>query len=386
MSSKQRVSIQEFAKLIKKYYNSGPITREDIKYVAKEENVCVPNAVWEYKVERGLWEIPVLKTEKETIIEKETPVIMKNESAVVMNFIPPKDKNYVAWGHFKDVESILKSKIFYPIFITGLSGNGKTTMVQQVCAKLKKEFVRANITIETDEDDLLGGYRLVNGETVWHDGPVVEAMKRGALLLLDEVDLASHKIMCLQPILEGKPIFLKKTGDLVYPKEGFNVVATANTKGKGSDDGRFMGTNVLNEAFLDRFPATMYQDYASQSVEIKILNKKMSSLDMQDEKFTENLAKWGDLSRRLFESGGIDEVITTRRLLNIVEAYSIFGTKSKAISLGIERFDDIVRDGFMNLYTKIDTGVQAEEEARLAAEMNEEVLQEETSPHNPPWK
>ena len=310
---------------------------------------------------------PVVETEK---------VEMKSVEATVMNLIPKKDPTYVTFGHFKDVKSIIESKIFYPIFITGLSGNGKTSMVREVCAKLKRDMVRVNITVETDEDDLLGGFRLVNGETVWQDGPLIVAMKTGALALIDEIDLASHKIMCLQPILEGQPIYLKKINQVVYPAEGFNVVATANTKGKGSADGRFMGTNILNEAFLDRFAATFYQEYPSTNAEAKILKKQFASKEMVEDDFVDKLVKWADVIRKAFKDGAVDEIVTTRRLIDIVKTYSIFNNKMKAITMCLERFDDERRDSFADLYTKVDAGASYEEIAGEAGVQVEEVEEE----------
>ena len=310
---------------------------------------------------------PVVETEK---------VEMKSVEATVMNLIPKKDPTYVTFGHFKDVKSIIESKIFYPIFITGLSGNGKTSMVREVCAKLKRDMVRVNITVETDEDDLLGGFRLVNGETVWQDGPLIVAMKTGALALIDEIDLASHKIMCLQPILEGQPIYLKKINQVVYPAEGFNVVATANTKGKGSADGRFMGTNILNEAFLDRFAATFYQEYPSTNAEAKILKKHFASKELTEDDFVDKLVKWADVIRKAFKDGAVDEIVTTRRLIDIVKTYSIFNNKMKAITMCLERFDDETRDSFADLYTKVDAGASYEEIAGEAGVQVEEVEEE----------
>ena len=310
---------------------------------------------------------PVVETEK---------VEMKSVEATVMNLIPKKDPTYVTFGHFKDVKSIIESKIFYPIFITGLSGNGKTSMVREVCAKLKRDMVRVNITVETDEDDLLGGFRLVNGETVWQDGPLIVAMKTGALTLIDEIDLASHKIMCLQPILEGQPIYLKKINQVVYPAEGFNVVATANTKGKGSADGRFMGTNILNEAFLDRFAATFYQEYPSTNAEAKILKKHFASKELTEDDFVDKLVKWADVIRKAFKDGAVDEIVTTRRLIDIVKTYSIFNNKMKAITMCLERFDDETRDSFADLYTKVDAGASYEEIAGEAGVQVEEVEEE----------
>ena len=310
---------------------------------------------------------PVVETEK---------VEMKSVEATVMNLIPKKDPTYVTFGHFKDVKSIIESKIFYPIFITGLSGNGKTSMVREVCAKLKRDMVRVNITVETDEDDLLGGFRLVNGETVWQDGPLIVAMKTGALALIDEIDLASHKIMCLQPILEGQPIYLKKINQVVYPAEGFNVVATANTKGKGSADGRFMVTNILNEAFLDRFAATFYQEYPSTNAEAKILKKQFASKEMVEDDFVDKLVKWADVIRKAFKDGAVDEIVTTRRLIDIVKTYSIFNNKMKAITMCLERFDDETRDSFADLYTKVDAGASYEEIAGEAGVQVEEMEEE----------
>ncbi len=274
------------------------------------------------------------------------------------SYIPGKFPGYVSWGNFNTVKDVIKSGIFYPMFITGLSGNGKTLMVKEVCAKLKREYVRANITIETDEDDLIGGFRLLNGETVWHDGPVVTAMKRGAVLLLDEIDLASNKIMALQPVLEGSSIYLKKIGKWVHPAEGFTVIATANTKGQGSDDGRFIGTNVLNEAFLERFPVTIEQSYPTASMEQKIVNNEMSKHGIEDKVFAENLVKWADVIRKTFYEGGCDEVISTRRLVHIVGAFSIFKDKMTAIQLTVNRFDAETKESFLDLYTKIDAGVE----------------------------
>jgi len=273
------------------------------------------------------------------------------------SYVPGKFPGYVAWGNFNTVKDVIKSGIFYPMFITGLSGNGKTLMVKEVCAKLKREYIRANITVETDEDDLIGGFRLLNGETVWHDGPVVTAMKRGAVLLLDEIDLASNKIMALQPVLEGSSIYLKKIGKWIHPVEGFTVIATANTKGQGSDDGRFIGTNVLNEAFLERFPVTIEQSYPTNSMEQKIVNNEMSKHGIEDKVFAENLVKWADVIRKTFYEGGCDEVISTRRLVHIVGAFSIFKDKMTAIQLTVNRFDAETKESFLDLYTKIDAGV-----------------------------
>ena len=279
----------------------------------------------------------------------------------VMNFIPSVDPNYIAWGNHKDVQSIVKSRMFFPMFITGLSGNGKTFMVEQVCAKLKRECVRVNVTIETDEDDLLGGFRLQDGETVFHKGPVVEAMERGAVLLLDEVDLASSKILCLQPVLEGKGVYLKKINQWVTPADGFNVVATANTKGKGSESGQFIGTNILNEAFLERFAITLEQSYTTPNTEKKIVIGAMG--ESVDEDFALKLVNWADIIRKTYEDGGIDEIISTRRLVHIAKAFAIFDDRMKAIEMCVSRFDQEIKETFLDLYTKVDEkSTQGEEE------------------------
>ena len=309
-----------------------------------------------YRVKPGKWNLQVTVEEVEKI-EKAyaSPSV---EPVVEKNLVPEVDSTFVKFGSFADVKKILQSKQFYPTFITGLSGNGKTFSVEQACAQLGRELIRVNITIETDEDDLIGGFRLIDGNTVWHNGPVVEALERGAILLLDEIDLASNKILCLQPILEGKGIFLKKIGRFVQPAAGFNVVATANTKGKGSDDGRFIGTNVLNEAFLERFPVTFEQEYPPISVEKKILGGIASQLGVTDTDFIARLVDWGDIIRKTFYDGGIEEIISTRRLVHIVRAYSIFNDKAKAIQVCINRFDDETKQAFLELYDKVDADFQ----------------------------
>lgn len=268
--------------------------------------------------------------------------------------IPEMCKEYVPWGNFADIETIIKTGIFAPVYITGMSGNGKTTMIEQVCAKLKRECFRANIVADTDEDDLLGGFRLVNGSTVWQNGVAVEAMIRGAILLLDEIDLGTSKLMCLQPILEGKGVYLKKINKWIIPAKGFQIFATANTKGKGSDDGRYIGTNVMNEAMLDRFDYTYEQEYAPRAVEKKIIFKAMTKFDCMNEQFGECLVKWAEMIRLLFKEGTIDEVISTRRLVNITKAFSVFGDREKAIKMCLARFDSDTSSAFFSAYTKID--------------------------------
>jgi hypothetical protein len=304
------------------------------------------------KVGRGKWNLELTKeTMDELEVSYSSPAALP---AIEQNLIPRKDDTFVQFGNFSDLKKIIQSRLFYPTFITGLSGNGKTLSVEQACAQTKRELIRVNITIETDEDDLIGGFRLINGNTVWHNGPVIEALERGAVLLLDEIDLASNKILCLQSILEGKGVFLKKIGRRVEPASGFNVIATANTKGKGSDDGRFIGTNVLNEAFLERFPVTFEQEYPTPSNEVKILLGVAASVGKHDEDFCRRLVDWADIIRKTFYDGGIEEIISTRRLVHIIHAYSIFGKKEKAIQVCVNRFDDETKQAFLELYDKVD--------------------------------
>ena len=290
------------------------------------------------------------------------PVTLAKASSMTSTAIPDKFANYVPFGHFKDVQTVVASRMFYPGLITGLSGNGKTLMVEQVCAKAKRELFRVNITKMTDEDDLLGGFRMVDGDTVWLDGPVIEAMRRGAVLLLDEIDLGDEKLMCLQPVLEGKPILLKKIMEIVAPAPGFTILATANTKGKGSDDGRFIGTNVMNEAMLDRIAWTVEQEYPSVAVEKKIITKELESAGRPDVDFAEKLVNWADIIRKTFYEGGVDEIIATRRLVHIAKAYGIFADRMKAVTFCLARFDDETKESFMDLYTKVDEQVIAVEE------------------------
>ena len=312
----------------------------------------VTKKIKKYKVAKGKWNLEVTTKAVENIENA-----FAAPAVTVENLVPEKDETFVPFGSFADVKRIVKSKIFYPTFITGLSGNGKTFSVEQACAQLGRELIRVNITIETDEDDLIGGFRLVNGETVWHDGPVIQALNRGAILLLDEIDLASNKILCLQSILEGNGVFLKKIGRFVRPSRGFNIFATANTKGKGSDDGRFIGTNVLNEAFLERFPVTFEQSYPAIKSEEKILHNVASTLGVDDTDFFKRLVDWADIIRKTFYDGGVEEVISTRRLVHIVRAYAIFGKKEKAIEVCVNRFDDETKQSFLELYDKVDADV-----------------------------
>ena len=310
----------------------------------------VTNKLSDYKTARGKWNLTIQEARQQL---EQTVIAPPVVPPIEQNLIPQKDDTFVQFGNFKDIKKIISSGLFYPTFITGLSGNGKTFCVEQSCAQLGRELIRVNITIETDEDDLIGGFRLVDGNTAWHNGPVIEALERGAVLLLDEIDLASNKILCLQSILEGKGVFLKKIGKWVKPAAGFNVIATANTKGKGSDDGRFIGTNVLNEAFLERFPVTFEQEYPTAATEQKILNKLCD-----DENFCKRLTDWADIIRKTFYDGGIEEIISTRRLVHIVRAYSIFNDKAKAIQVCVNRFDDETKQAFLELYDKVDADFQ----------------------------
>jgi len=319
----------------------------------------------EFKVTKGKWNLEVTQEvvkdiERSFAAPAAAPAVV---APVAQNLIPEVDETFVKFGPFADVKKIIQSKLFYPTFITGLSGNGKTFSVEQACAQLNRELIRVNITIETDEDDLIGGFRLVDGNTVWHNGPVIESLERGAVLLLDEIDLASNKILCLQSILEGKGVFLKKIGKWVKPAAGFNIIATANTKGKGSEDGRFIGTNVLNEAFLERFPVTFEQSYPHVKIEEKMLRLHSASVGVHDDAFIKKLVDWADIIRRTFYDGGIEEIISTRRLVHVIRAFSIFRDKAKAIEVCVNRFDDETKQSFMELYDKVDADVDFDKES-----------------------
>ena len=384
--------------------NSRPLSKldkHDLQAIADSAGMKFPHWITRvptYKVGRGTWAIPgfprgvndpyvspptvaaaepavVESSEINDGVEASSPLaahstasptpsvspvveMAKGTNGIGQSHIPAKDPLFVPFGSFTDMVSILKSEMFYPVFVTGLSGNGKTLMIDQACAKASRAMYRVNITIETDEDDLLGGFRLVDGETVWFDGPVVEAMRTGSVLLLDEVDLASTKIMCLQPILEGKGVFLKKINEYVDCQPGFNIVATANTKGKGDDTGNFIGAGVLNEAFLERFPITVEQEYPAPTVEKRILSKVFDSLSISDSEFIEKLVNWADIIRKTYVEGAIDELITTRRLVHISNAYAIFNMdRMKAIALCGNRFDEETKTAMVDLYTKVDSGV-----------------------------
>ena len=374
----------------KEFGDIKEITRKQLVKVEKKHKVAFPQwlvADKDLKIKKGLFRMPSESdTDVSTTMEKVVQPTTKKEAAYIVssltgNVVPDKDKNFVSFGNYPDVKSIIKSKRFYPVFLTGLSGNGKTLSVTQACADLKRELIRVNITIETDEDDLLGGFRLKDGQTVWSNGPIIEAMERGAVLLLDEIDLASNKIMCLQPVLEGSGIFVKKINKWIQPKLGFNCIATANTKGQGSEDGKFIGTNVLNEAFLERFPVTFEQKYPSVAIEKKILNNTLKSYGRSDVKFIDKLTTWADVIRKTYFDGGVDEIISTRRLVHITQAYAIFDKKMKAIEMCTNRFDDDTKNSFVELYTKVDAGASADSiiESQKQAEIDSQIKEDNDS-------
>ena len=358
---------QKFIDSATEMFGAGSILqKKDV--VAASKSAGIPTAGWflgQMKIGYNQFKLPG-ETAPSTIINTPTETTASMSLIATnmekQNLVPSVFEGFVPWGHFKDIKQIVKSGLFYPIFVTGLSGNGKTLMIEQVHADMNKELIRVNITIETDEDDLLGGFRLVNGETKFVPGPVIEAMEKGCTLLLDECDLGSNKLMCLQPVLEGKGVYLKKVNKWITPKDGFNVMATANTKGKGSEDGRFIGTNILNEAFLERFAVTIEQPYAAASVEKKIVLGSMKKYGTVDEDFATNLVTWSEVIRKTFYDGGVDELISTRRLDHIVKAFAIFKDKMKSIEMCVARFDDDTKESFMDLYTKIDAGVNPLEE------------------------
>jgi len=371
------------------YPNQVEFAKSTVKKICKTAGIPKPSWLFrnpQFKVGYGTYSIesvvpenysqPVVPTVQAVQTVETVPVPTSTVGVNVLDenvsVIPTVMDNYVPFGHFKDLKSILKSGVFFPVFITGLSGNGKTLMVEQICAKLKKELFRVNITIETDEDDLIGSNTLINGNIVFKEGPVLKAMRKGAVLLLDEVDLASNKIMCLQSILEGGGYLIKKTGEFVKPADGFTVVATANTKGKGSEDGRFIGTNILNEAFLERFAICLEQEYPPVKTEKKIVKGDFAILGVSDDEFADKLVDWADVIRKSFYEGAVDEVISTRRLVHIAKAFSMFNDKLKSIEVCLARFDEDTKAAFLDLYTKVDEGVNP-----LEDEVNEENANDE---------
>lgn len=360
---KQEIKLAFVKSLGTKYPGRSIFDRNELTDHANEMGMPFPGFVMrpENRVGRGQYQIQMLSlvsptNQPEPIeVQESTNKITQTVFDQVKIEVPEKDKSYVSWGYFRDVKQIIEANTFYPLFIAGLSGNGKTMMVEQACAESKRKYVRVNITEETDEDDLIGGFRLVNGETVWCDGPIPQAMKQGAICLIDEIDRGSNKLMCLQAVLEGKPLYIKKTGAVVNPAKGFNILATANTKGRGSEDGRFTGARILDEAFLERFVATLDQPYPSTAVEKKIILNAMDLYGNFDGEFADNLVTWADIIRKTYEDGGVDDLISTRRLVHIARTYGIFGDRKKAIELCISRFDEDTRVAFLDLYTKVDS-------------------------------
>jgi MoxR-like ATPase len=346
------------AELIARHGNT--VTRRQVEELAQAEALPFPRFIIdapEFKVGRGKYNLrPAAAAPAEAPAMAVVALVRQKKLETTMdNMIPRRDENYVPFGFYKDMRQILASRIFYPVFVTGLSGNGKTTMIEQVCADLGRECVRVNISIETDEDDLIGGNTLVDGNIVYREGPVLMAMRQGAILLIDECDRGSNKLMCLQAIMEGKPYFNKKTGEIVHPAAGFNIVATANTKGRGTDDGRFIAAQIIDEAFLERFAITVEQDFPDSKVEKKIIINNMTALECVDEEFAERLTTWAEIIRKTFHEGGIDEIVSTRRLIHIVKAFSMFKrNRIKALELCVNRFDEETKVAFLDLYNKVD--------------------------------
>jgi MoxR-like ATPase len=355
------------------FFGKVEVTTKEILDYSEKNKIKIPYFILndnKRKIGRGRYTLsdtlvavkPAVKSKAVAAVSPAAPAMVaqvialptKRAANVTESYIPETNSTYVPFGFFSDLKSIIKSGVFYPVYITGLSGNGKTLMVEQICAQLKRELIRVNITKRSDEDALIGSYELIDGNTVRREGPVLTAMRRGAVLLLDETDYGTEDLLCLQPILEGKPYFDKKTGEVIQPAKGFTVLATANTKGKGSDDGRFIGANTLNEAFLERFAITVEQDYPPVATERKILAKNFEEYGITDAKFIDHLITWAEIIRKTFNEGGVDDIISTRRLVHIAKAYSIFGDRKKAIELCLNRFDSETKAGFLDLYTKVD--------------------------------
>ena len=361
------------------------VKRKDVLTYVKEKNMPIPN--WlingaEYKsgirgiINLGSTVMPTEETPAPVInaqVLQIEPLRQKKLLAEVGDLIPVKDAHYVPFGFYRDLESIINSKVFYPVFITGLTGNGKTTMVEQVCAKLKRECIRVNVSIETDEDDLVGGRTLIDGNITFQEGPVLLAMRRGAVLLIDEIDRGSNKLMCIQGILEGKPFFNKKTGDVINPAPGFTVIATANTKGQGSDSGKYIAAQILDEAFLERFPITVEQEYPTSKIERKIVINNMKAHNCVDEDFADKLVKWAEVIRKTYMEEAIDEMISTRRLVHIVRAFAMFKDQKKAIELCINRFDADTKNAFLDLYKKLEEPAPTQDTVQPSPNEDKEV-------------
>ena len=344
------------------------VSRSEIKLLCQK--MGIRSAQWFTKdesnrVARGMYRVPSSTIALQAQVIPMIKPVDKSSSKISniatdldsINLVPSAYKNYVPFGDFEDIVSIVKSQQFFPVFVTGHSGNGKTMSIEQACAKAKRKFICISMTPETDEGDLLGNYVLINGNMEWRDGPVTTAARQGAVLCIDEIDYGAQNLASLQRVLEGKPFMLKKKGELITPALGFTVFATANTKGKGSDDGRYMFTNVLNEAFLERFPNTYEQQWPPVNIERKIMKKELESAGRADDDFADKLVTWADAIRKTFADGGCDEVISTRRLVHIVSTFGIFGDKMKAIGLCLNRFDEDTKASFLDLYTKVDAGI-----------------------------
>ena len=379
--------VELFSAFVNAHPNKDSLTRQEM-FTFAEETGLNRNSVGALmkklpRVERGVYSMvtnvvsmpnvsaqPVQQTPVAEAVQKAVGKVRSTSSEEV--FVPEKDSTFVKWGYFSDVSKIIKSKMFYPMYVAGLSGNGKTMMIEQACAAAKREYVRVQITPETDEDDLIGGFRLLDGETVFAKGPVIKAMEAGAILLIDEIDRGSNKLMALQGVLEGKPVLIKKTGEVVHPAPGFNVIGTANTKGQGDDAGRFISASIIDEAFLERFTITLEQPYPSASVEKKIVKNHMEKFGANDSEFVDKLVAWGQAIRKTFLDGGVDEIVSTRRLCHIIQTFSIFNDRMKAIELCVNRFDEDTRSGFLDLYSKIDGDVDAMDEALGEVEKTED--------------
>jgi midasin (ATPase involved in ribosome maturation) len=323
------------------------------------------------KVKRGVYSFGFAPKPVAKVANTDSKINLAQGVSSVSNdevYVPRVDPTYIKWGEFNSLVKIVESQLFYPVYISGLSGNGKTFMVEQVCAKTKREYIRVQISPETDEDDLIGGFRLINGETVFQKGPVIKAMERGCILLIDEIDRSTNKIMCLQGVLEGNPVLLKKTGEVIHPATGFNIIATANTKGRGSDEGRFTAASIIDDAFLERFVCTIEQPYPQSNIEKKIVTKHMAKFDVDDNEFADKLVAWSNVIRKTFENDGVEEVVSTRRLCHIVKSYSIFRDREKAIQMCINRFDSETKAAFLDLYSKIDGGPDLDSEFKEAYE------------------
>lgn len=398
MTIKDRAFLEEAFK----EFGNRIVSRKEIYKLYQEKGLQKPRDFLKdlsNRVSRGMYQIPTLEeinsdskvSKTQTTKVQSIPAVKSSSQNILQsdethlaqmiqtiseesNLIPKKDPLYVEFGAYKDLKRIIGSRQFFPVFVTGLSGNGKTHMINQICAELKRELFRINITIETDEDDLLGGFRLVGDTTKWFDGPMTRALKSGGVVLIDEVDLGSNKIMCIQSILEGNGIFLKKINQYVYPKEGFTIIATANTKGQGNETGKFVGTNLLNEAFLERFNITIEQDYPSEAEETKIL-KRLFKSTMRDEQseFVKCLTGWARNTRDSFKNGTENEVITTRRLIHIAKTFSIFQDREKAVKLCLARFDESTQAAFWSLYEAIDPSVSPKVESVVAADPLEDM-------------